>query len=143
MLIGRIRDCSSLIQPLLPELNATWMVHVEQSCRRSANRRKPDDSSLREVKMVGPYVNPRVEDIDFVTGLWVDAREIGPLEGVASVACLSKPTQVIVHVFQVLLGNDVLDMKWDERRCLLRHAAVFTQVTGSLPYQVTRGSIHL
>lgn len=42
--------------------------------------------------MVGPYIHPRVEDIDFVTGFWIDAREIGPLEGVAAVAGVSKST---------------------------------------------------
>ena len=30
--------------------------------------------------MVGPYVNPRVEDIDFVTGLWVELERLGPLK---------------------------------------------------------------
>jgi len=119
------------------------MVHVEQPCRRSANSSEPNDFSLGEVKMIGPYVRPGIKDIDFVTGLWINAREIGPLEGVASVARVSKPTQVVVHFLQVLFGNDVLYMKWDERRCVLRHVAVLTPVTGSSPHQVACGSIHL
>jgi hypothetical protein len=93
--------------------------------------------------MVGPYVRPGIEDIDLFTCLWVYAREIGTLESVASVAGVSELTQVDVHFIQVLFGNDVLYMKWDERRRLLRHAAVLTPVTGSSSHQVTRGSIHL
>ena len=123
-----------LRKPLQPQLNATRMVHVEQTCRRSANRSQPNDSPLREIKMVGPYVRPGIENIDLFTCLWVYAREIGTLEGVASVAGVSEPTQVVVHFLQVLFGNDVLYMKWDERRCLLRHVAVLTPVTGSSPH---------
>ncbi len=64
--------------------------------------------------MVGPHVRPGIEDIDLLTCLWVDAREIWTLEGVASVARVSKPTQVVVYFLQVLFGNDVLYMEWDE-----------------------------
>ena len=72
-----------LRKPLQPQLNATRMVHVEQTCRRSANRSHPD-FPLREIKMVGPHVRPGIEDIDLLTCLRVDAREIWTLEGVAS-----------------------------------------------------------
>jgi len=93
--------------------------------------------------MVGPFVGPRIEEINFVTGFWINAREIGTLEGVASIARISEPTQVVVNFRQVLLGNNVLDMKWDEGRCLLWHATILAPVTRSSTYQVTCGSIHL
>ena len=66
--------------------------------------------------MVGPCVHPGIKDIDLFTCLWVYAREIGTLEGVASVTGVSEPTQVVIHFIHVLSGNDVLYVKWDERR---------------------------
>jgi hypothetical protein len=76
---------AALIEVLLSQFHSPPGVHVEESRSRASDRRQGDDFTAAERKVHLPNVLPGIEEGHHVAVLGIDARQIGPFVGVASV----------------------------------------------------------
>ena len=63
---------SSAGEPLLPQLDATPVVHVEKSHRGTADTGEPLDDGTVELKMLFPAIASRIENLNLFARLRVD-----------------------------------------------------------------------
>jgi hypothetical protein len=96
-----------------PELNPPILVHGEHLDGRSADRREARNHRAKKREMFVPKLMPGVKKPLDPSGLGVNAREIRPLEGVASFAGDTKIVRVVCPA--VLPRDDVFNVEGDER----------------------------
>ncbi len=92
--------------------------------------------------MFRPLVTPRIKQICPFLGGWIDTRQIGPFVGVAAVARVGQASRIVLIVVDVLFGNDVFNVKSDERCCRLGYLAVFATVSRAFPHDPSCPRIH-
>ena len=87
-----------------------------------------------------PRVHPRIKDINFLIGFGIMGRQAWTFEAIAARAGEAKICVVVVST--VLPSPNVLNVKGDHRRVLLRKTAVLASVLGSLPNKLTHLCVH-
>ena len=135
----RFFPCILGAKPLLPQLYSVWSIDVEQPNRRPPRWRQTKNFTCFEQEMLRPVVRPRIEQRHSQACVGVNTRQIGPLEGIASITGQGQILRVVVT--GVLLGKNVFDVKRDERRRFLRNPTVFATVAGATPHQLTTGCV--
>src|SRR5207249_393612 len=90
-------------------------------------------------EMVRPYVLSRMKERNKPTARGVDAGQVRALVHVTAVTRQGKISRVIQPV--VLLGDDVFDVMLQAGMFLAKQT-VFTSVSGTLAYKLSRGGIH-
>src|SRR5262252_8658056 len=84
-------------------------VHVEDTHSGSAHGSQADDNTVGQAEMLFPGVHTWVEERHDRTCVGVNARQIGALMSVASVAGQGKVCRMVIA--PMLAGNDVLNVE--------------------------------
>lgn len=142
--LGNMRrlDSTTLCEPLQAQLNTTRLVHIQQSDRGATDRRLADDHSAGAMKVFQPNIGARVEYVNLLATLLVNARQIRSFEGVAAVAGIRKSGWIVVCYIDMLPGQNMLDVEAYEGRRCLRHVTVLASIAGTSPHKVPRCGVH-
>src|SRR5438046_2715735 len=111
--------------------DATWAIHLEETHGRTADRRRPLDNSCNQTKVNIPPLLSRTEEAnDDGLRLRVDG---GKIRSLVAIAMPTRECQVLGFVSTAVLpGNEMLDVKAEERICFLGNATVLAAVTGAI-----------
>ena len=138
-----VLESSAFIFRMKAEFNTVRGVHVEQPSGRATSWSQSGDSSVNNGKVIGPSISSRIEQIYLIPGFWIDAGKICSFICVAPVACISQPRWVVLILIDMLPGNNMLNMKANERRRFLRNVTVLATVVGAAPYEFSGCGIHV
>jgi hypothetical protein len=101
---------------------------------RPPGRRQADDQRTTLFEVLVPGLGSRMKERDDAATARVNAAQVRPLMQIAVVACES---DVTLHRWSaVLAGNDVLNMKLEERVRLLRDATVFAPIARAPSHEI-------
>jgi hypothetical protein len=127
-------------QQLRSQLNAIPEVGGEHGHGRAAAARSTDNDGIGDAEVTPPPLAPQVEQGCQFARYWVDAREIRSL---VAIAMMARKRKIIGMVATAMLpGNDVLDVKPEERFVFLMEAAIFAAMARTGPDELPCGGIH-
>lgn len=109
------------------------------------NRGSTDPSATREqcappLEVFGPVILPRMEQSNHLSRVWIDARDVWSLMGVASITAQTKILGVRLPA--VLYSNDGVDRESEENVLLLMNAAILAAIASPLTDESPRGGVH-
>lgn len=87
-----------------------------------------------------PFLLPGMEQRDDLARVRINSRQIRPLMPIAPVAGQSQVLKVIVAA--MLPGNDVFDMKAEERLVRLVEVAILAAISRAIAYKVGCSNVH-
>jgi hypothetical protein len=115
-------------------------VHLQQANRSPAYRSASDNDDSVALKVVIPLVLARMKQPDECAAFRVKRAQIRPLVGIAVVTGQSEVSIVITSA--MLTSDDMLDMIGEEGLGLLRYAAVFAAISGTIADKLPEPLIH-
>ena len=92
--------------------------------------------------MLVPVGDPRIEQIDLLASLRVDADQIGAFMVIAFAARPGKRLRIIRHIIQVLFGNNVIDMEDKVRDADLRKMTILASLARAMLNELAGSDIH-
>jgi hypothetical protein len=120
--------------------DTAFFVHTEYTNRGAADGGKADNGHVVQEEVFFPGVLPWVEERDDLTRFGVDARQIGALVRVTSVAGQGKVCGSVIPA--MLAGNDVLDLERRKREIFLLEQALFTAIASPLTDKFADRCVH-
>ena len=125
---------------LCPQLQAARGVHLAYSCRGTAGWRQAKNLQALDTEVIVPGLHARVEKRGDLSGLIIDACQIGSFVKAASVAGQREIGGIIASI--VLAGTNVIDVKRSERRIRLTEPTILTAIFCTLPHKSTSRTVH-
>src|SRR5262249_40646862 len=120
--------------------DTAFFVHVEDTHCRSAHGSQADDNTVGQAEMLFPGVRTWVEEHNDCTCVGVNARKIGALMSVASVAGQGKVGRMVIAT--MLARNDVLNVEPRKGEVLLLEQTILAAMAGAVTDKVTNRCIH-
>jgi len=115
-------------------------VHIEQSDCSAALWRQADDATAAEYEMFAPDILTGVEQCDECTCFGIDTHQIRSFVCVTTITGEREVVWIVSTA--VLLGHNMLDVKWDEWGCFLRDAAILTNLARTPSDKLSRAGVH-
>ena len=108
------------------------MIHCQDSDGDPADGRSPNQVGSIPAKMARPFVPSRVEKLRELLGSRVEPGDVRPL---VAVVMQAGKGEIAEHGGpSVLVGNDMINWKWDGRVERLGHVAIFAGMAGALSH---------
>jgi hypothetical protein len=120
--------------------NTAFFVHVKDEHRGAARGSKPNNHNIGQAELLFPGVLTWVEKSGNFTRFGINAREIGTLMRVASVAGQGQIRGLIIAA--VLARNNVLNVEGRKRELLLAEQTIFAAIACSAKDKYADRRVH-
>ena len=115
-------------------------IHLKEPGRCPARGSESDNSVTCQDEMLLPNVCAWIEEGDNFRGVGINTSQVGPLE---KIAALTSPSQVCRVVWaEVLLGNDVVEMKWPQGQMIFVEMTILTPRICALAHKLAVARRH-